>query len=174
MIKETGGNLKLKKIYTAAAVVLLAALYIVIFYFSAKDAEASSRASEAVTEAILKGYYGIVGGNKKELPQMVILLEGIIRKTAHFTEYLCMGVLSYSIVYLWYQPVWKGRFLTAAQIIISASLDEFHQYFVPGRNAAFKDVVIDTAGGVTGIIMFLLIKNIFCFFEKRRKKKFSR
>ncbi len=29
-----------------------------------------------------------------------------------------------------------------------ASLDEFHQSFVPGRTAAVGDVLIDTSGGV--------------------------
>ena len=162
--------MRLKKIYTAAAVILLTALYIVIFFFSAEDGESSSRASAAVTEALLKGYYGIVGGNKKALPEMVWLLEGIVRKTAHFTEYLCMGLLSYSIVNLWYRPLWRGRLLVGLQIVISASLDEFHQYFIPGRNAAFKDVMIDTAGGLTVILLFLLFKNIFSLRKRLQKK----
>lgn len=150
---------------------MLIALYIVIFCFSAEDGESSSRASAAVTEALLKGYYGIVGGNKKALPEMVLLLEGIVRKAAHFTEYLCMGLLSCSIVDLWYRPVRRGRLLVGLQILVSASLDEFHQYFIPGRNAAFKDVLIDTAGGVTGIILFLLFKNIYDMLKRLQKKR---
>lgn len=154
------------------AVILLIALYIVIFCFSAEDAESSSKASVTVTKALLKGYYGIWGGGAKVLPEMVLLLEGIVRKAAHFTEYLCMGLLSYSIVNIWYQPVWRGRFLVVLQLIISAGLDELHQYFIPGRYAAFKDVMIDTAGGVTGIILFIIFKNI-CHLIKRLQKRTS-
>ena len=150
---------------------MLIALYIVIFCFSAEDGESSSRASAAVTKALLKGYYGIVGGNKKALPEMVLLLEGFVRKAAHFTEYLCMGLLSCSIVDLWYRPVRRGRLLVGLQILVSASLDEFHQYFIPGRNAAFKDVLIDTAGGVTGILLFLLFKNIYNMLKRLQKKR---
>ncbi len=168
--RELNRNLRLKKIYTITAVILLIALYVVIFCFSAEDGESSSRASAAVTEALLKGYSGIVGGHKKALPEMVLMLEGLVRKTAHFTEYLCMGLLSCSILDLWYQPVWRGRLLAGLQILVSASLDEFHQYFIPGRNAAFKDVMIDTAGGVTGIMLFLLFKSIYYMIKRLQKK----
>lgn len=153
--------MKLKKAYTITAFILLIILYVVIFFFSSEDAESSSKASTAVTEVLIKGYYGIVGRNGKALSEMVALTEGFVRKTAHFTEYLGVGLLSYSIVVLWYKPVWKGRLLVAGQIILSAALDEFHQYFIPGRNAAVKDVIIDTAGGVVGIIFIVFLKKLF-------------
>lgn len=90
-------------------------------------------------------------------------LEGIIRKAAHFLEYLCMGLLSYSLVAVWYGTGWKGCLLVLVQIFLSAGLDEFHQYFVPGRCASFRDVLIDTAGGSVGILLILawfLIKRL--------------
>ncbi|MCM1133999.1 MAG: VanZ family protein [Clostridium sp.] len=149
--------MKIKKIYTAAAVILLIALYIVIFCFSAEDGETSSLASSAVTEALLKGYYGITGGSREKLAETVVLLEGYVRKAAHFTEYMGVGLLSYSIVVLWYGTARKGKLLVAGQVFLSAGLDEFHQYFIPGRSAAFKDVLIDTAGGIMGILIVLLI-----------------
>jgi VanZ family protein len=38
--------------------------------------------------------------------------------------------------------------LTAILLVAAyASLDEFHQLFVPGRTAAVTDVLLDTAGG---------------------------
>lgn len=154
------GKHVLIKGYTVAAFILLAALYIVIFFFSSEDADSSSAASTAVTEALLKGYYGIMGQNGKSLSEMVTLLEGFVRKTAHFMEYLGVGFLSYSIIVLRYGPVRKGILFVLGQLVISAGLDEFHQYFVPGRYAAFRDVIIDTAGGVTGIFIILLIKKV--------------
>jgi len=39
-------------------------------------------------------------------------------------------------------------------VFLYASSDEFHQSFIPGRGPAFTDVLIDTAGGLTGIILF--------------------
>lgn len=152
---------KIKWIYTFAAGILLILLYIVIFRFSAEDAEHSSRASVKVTEFLLRLYYGTAGGaggggngGGENIADIVPLVEGFVRKLAHFTEYMCMGLLSYSIVILWIRPIWRGWLIVVGQLFLSAGLDEFHQYFIPGRHASFKDVLIDAAGGVAG--MFLL------------------
>lgn len=153
-------NLKKKKIYTAVAVLLLICLYIIIFCFSAAEGEESSALSRRVTEVILRFYYKITGGAGSGAGNAAAVwdssLEGIIRKLAHFMEYMCMGLLSYSIVVLWYKPLWKGRFLVLLQLVISAGMDEFHQYFIPGRYASVKDVLIDTAGGIAGILVIVI------------------
>jgi VanZ family protein len=39
-------------------------------------------------------------------------------------------------------------------IIILAGFDEYHQTFVDGRTGAVKDVIIDTAGGIVGILFY--------------------
>ena len=41
--------------------------------------------------------------------------------------------------------------------IIYACFDEFHQYFVTGRSAQFRDVLIDTSG----VIISIVIRNKF-------------
>lgn len=159
--------MKLKKIYTVIAVILLLALYIAIFCFSGEDGERSSALSKRVTDALLDFYYRITAGDGEYGPVVFVYeagpLEGIIRKAAHFLEYLCIGLLSYSLVAVWYGTGWKGCLLVLVQIFLSAGLDEFHQYFVPGRCASFRDVLIDTAGGSVGILLILawfLIKRL--------------
>lgn len=77
-------RLKAKKIYTMVAFVMLIALYIVIFRFSAEDGEQSSDVSTRVTEALLKGYYGLLGKSGEVTTELVLLLEGVVRKLAHF------------------------------------------------------------------------------------------
>lgn len=100
--------MKAKKIYTATAIVLLIGLYIVIFSFSAEDGEQSSAVSAKVTEALVRGYFGLIGKDKGSIAKMVLLLEGIVRKAAHFLEYMCMGFLSYSVLHLWRAHQKKG------------------------------------------------------------------
>lgn len=157
--------MKARKIYTVAALCMLIALYIAIFCFSAEDGESSSDLSSRVTKMILDIYYritagGVGGGGTGAMVQedtaMFDYVEGIVRKLAHFTEYMCVGFLSYSLVALWYSHVWKGRFFVLCQLFLSAGLDEFHQYFVPGRHASLKDVLIDTAGGITGMLIIAI------------------
>ncbi len=149
---------KRKISYTVIAVVLLIVLYSMIFYFSAEDAESSSIASSRVTKFICHIYYKIIGGGGggAVADSTALPLEAIVRKLAHFLEYMCVGFLSYSLVVLWRKPAKLGSLLVILQLVISAGLDEFHQSFVPGRYASVKDVVIDTAGGIAGIFMIMI------------------
>ena len=160
--------MKAKKIYTATAIVLLIGLYIVIFSFSAEDGEQSSAVSAKVTEALVRGYFGLIGKDKGSIAKMVLLLEGIVRKAAHFLEYMCMGFLSYSVLHLWRGASKKGFLAVLLQVLVSAALDEFHQYFIPGRCASFKDVLIDTAGGIAGILVILLWLSLIHISEPTR------
>lgn len=158
-----------KKIYTAIALILLVLLYIMIFFFSSENAEQSSDISVRVTKALLQIYYKIMGGGEGPAVEYTVSsTEGLIRKMAHFTEYAGVGFLSYSMVAAWHGTVWKGQLFVVVQLIVSAGLDEFHQYFVPGRNAAFTDVLIDTAGGIAG--MFVVLAGTFLWNRKKQKK----
>ena len=91
-------------------------------------------------------------------------VEGVVRKIAHFTEYGCVGLLSYNLIRMWEPQIWRGRFIILIQLFISAAIDELHQYFVPGRYASVKDVFIDVAGGITGMLLLALWMRV-------RKKK---
>ena len=44
--------------------------------------------------------------------------------------------------------------------ICYAITDEFHQYFVDGRSCEIRDVCIDAAGIITGIIIMILIERL--------------
>lgn len=147
-----------KRLYTVIALILLIMLYIMIFFLSSEDADSSSNVSMKVTKALLRIYYRISGGNGGQLVTGYVAssAENIVRKLAHFTEYACVGFLSYSIVVTWYGTIWKGRLFVVLQLLLSAGADEFHQYFVPGRHASVKDVLIDTAGGIAGMVVILI------------------
>jgi VanZ family protein len=81
-----------------------------------------------------------------------------IRKCAHFTEYFILSLLVL-------RGIRAGRrgthlawaLLVVAIVICYASLDEFHQRFVPGRTAAVGDVLIDTSGGIAAQLIVALV-----------------
>lgn len=83
----------------------------------------------------------------------------LVRKAAHFTEYLILYILIYRLVRL-YIIEKKARILTILFLFIYASSDEIHQIFVPGRECAFRDVLIDTSGGVLGFILLSIINKV--------------
>lgn len=82
----------------------------------------------------------------------------VIRKSAHFTEFLVLGLLT-----VWAQragrPIrWRGRWAVNALLLVIAygSLDEFHQSFVASRTASFADAGIDALGGAAGQVVLYL------------------
>jgi VanZ family protein len=96
------------------------------------------------------------------------LLHHIIRKCAHFTEYFVLSMLILRAI----RAGEKGTHLRWALITILivagyASLDEYHQSFVPGRQAAVHDVLIDTSGGITAQI----VASLFVLLGKAREKR---
>ncbi len=74
---------------------------------------------------------------------------GLLRKAAHFTEFLLLGVLlSWLLGMLRRHPLGALAWGAAA-----ACTDEVIQCFVPDRGPSLKDVAIDCCGVLTGIIL---------------------
>ena len=59
-----------------------------------------------------------------------------------------------------------GQLIPAKRNLALGSKKLFRQYFVPGRSCELRDVLIDTAGIVSGIIVICLFKTV-----KRKLKK---
>jgi VanZ family protein len=73
----------------------------------------------------------------------------VLRKIAHFGEYAVLGFLLARAV---------GRdALSALAGVAYAGTDELHQHFVAGRHAAFRDVAIDAAGVVGGVVLARIV-----------------
>ena len=145
--------------WSAAAV-----LYVLfIFSNSMKNADLSSADSGAVLRLVQQVLAaGGVDGT--------IITEHVIRKTAHFTIYMCLG--------FWASCTLGRRKLmsvkTAAALgfcFLYACTDELHQYFVPGRACRFKDVMIDTAGAFTGIVCSMIAIAVVSFAVKKLTAK---
>lgn len=97
-----------------------------------------------------------------------------IRKSGHFTGY---GTLSLLFLRGWLrtlrleprETLARFRFQAAALAILctflTASADEFHQTFLPGRTGLFSDVLLDTAGGLTAHLLFW----VFVWGSSRRR-----
>jgi VanZ family protein len=90
-----------------------------------------------------------------------------IRKCGHFVGYF---TLSFFLFRAWratlrlpWAPRWTLRWATIAffMSVLVASLDEWHQTFIPSRTGAFSDVVLDSFAALTAqllIFLFLTLK----------------
>ena len=82
-----------------------------------------------------------------------------IRKAAHFSEYLILGILIISFISEFKALEIKYLILAIFISMLYAISDEIHQLFVSGRSARVFDIVIDTLGATTGISIYNFIKN---------------
>lgn len=131
-----------------------------IFILSSFPAAASSEQSEAVM---------VLFSNFREgnfTPQVLDIIEFIIRKFAHILEFALLGGLWYG--YFLHTSLSHNKKKTFAFLIsvTYAISDEVHQYFVEGRAARVYDVAIDTIGVILGILAVMLI----CLIIKKRGK----
>ncbi|HCK87301.1 MAG TPA: VanZ family protein [Erysipelotrichaceae bacterium] len=86
-------------------------------------------------------------------------LHHLIRKGAHFCEYLVLGCL---VVYAQkHAPLHRNSLIVILLFMIAVPCcDESIQHFVPERYGAFSDVLLDMCGYITGSLpSMFLIKN---------------
>ncbi|WP_026885255.1 VanZ family protein [Clostridium beijerinckii] len=124
---------------------LLIAWMIVIFIMSNQPAKISDSQSEGIINilsAIGINMNGIFGQ----------LANFIVRKCAHFLEYMILSLLAFNVFKI-YLNIRRVISVTIVFVFFYACSDEIHQLFVLGREGAFRDVIIDTLGGITTILI---------------------
>ena len=74
---------------------------------------------------------------------------GLLRKLAHFTEFAALGIWLFWL----FSMLGKHRSLALLCGTLAACMDETIQIFVPDRGPGLRDVIIDTCGVVTGMML---------------------
>lgn len=116
-----------------------------IFLMSSFDATESTNQSNFIVN-IITNIFKI---------ENIELLSFIIRKLAHFTEYLILGLL---VANMFTKNNINNLYLISIILcIIYATSDEIHQLFVPGRACQLRDILIDSIGTITGVYLYKLI-----------------
>ncbi|MFC6176999.1 VanZ family protein [Companilactobacillus huachuanensis] len=85
-------------------------------------------------------------------------VEFFIRKGAHFGTYMILGVCLCLALYTYFQhhnllSIFVPWMMTTGL----AAFDEFHQGLTGGRTPSVTDVMLDSAGGITGIIIVAVV-----------------
>lgn len=119
---------------------------VVIFLFSNQSAIESSSLS------------GEVYSRLSIFPFSYVFVLIPIRKCAHIFLYFVLSIF----LFLYFRE--KFNFSHILSIIVCyfyACLDEFHQYFVPGRSSLFTDTLYDLSGAIIGVIFVSIIFLIY-------------
>ena len=131
----------------------------VIFAFSAQTKEESGAVSEGLSYRMVNttGLLLHLNIDEEKIREIANAIDFYVRKGAHMTEYAILAILL---------CVWLGRWqMSRTRLVCMAGTftslyacsDEFHQLFVEGRAGRVSDVLIDSAGAVLGLALFLFI-----------------
>lgn len=121
---------------------------LLIFLMSSFDATESANQSNFIVN-IITDMFKI---------ENIELLSFIIRKLAHFTEYLILGFLTINMLNK--NDIAKKYIIAIIICIIYASSDEIHQIFIAGRCFAIRDILIDSMGAISGIYIYKLLRRV--------------
>lgn len=153
--------MRVKKII--APILLLAWMGLIFYMSSQQGGESSSLSNKIVSK--LFSLFPYLGDPNDQEAEIFLTFSLIVRKTAHFTEYLILAVLAFFFISSYY--VCMGAYVFSwIFATVYAITDEVHQGFVAGRVAAALDVCVDSAGALFGVFL--------CYLVMRMRKKQKR
>ena len=141
---------------------LIVLCMLLIFSFSTDNSEESSSKSDGLIVKISEIFTGRKlkeNERNKYIDKYVVL----VRKSAHFTIYLILGLLILSFIREFRVVDYRAVLLSVFLTFLYACSDEVHQLFVPGRSGEFLDVLLDSVGALSGCLLYTL------YYKIRRK-----
>ena len=138
------------KINNKLSILLVLLWMVIIFIMSSFDATESANQSSFIVNII----------NDILKIENVQLLSFIIRKLAHYMEYLILGVLMINMFSEFDIKINTKYIIAIIICIIYASSDEIHQIFIAGRCFAIRDILIDSMGAISGIYIYKLLRRV--------------
>lgn len=145
---------------------LTAAVMVMIFCFSMENAETSDKRSGFIAMPVIRllhpDYEQLNAAAQDEIYAGV---SHVVRKCAHFTEYMVLGFLFRLCLESWFgHRMRKYRILALIGFgagTAYACTDELHQLGVEGRSGAWKDVLVDSGGVLLGVALgTMLVKTL--------------
>ena len=161
-----------KKFITRTILIVLIIINcFVIFKFSSQQAEQSNQSSGKVVETIVENSPKTKNLSKKEKEKKKEEIVVPVRKTAHFTVYMCLGALTYLLSRTFEGKNWKNVLISIGFAFLYACSDEVHQVFVSGRSGEIRDVCIDSLGAGFGVCIVGICWKVECLIKKKMSKK---
>jgi VanZ family protein len=129
----------------------------IIFLFSAQPASVSGANSTSIVSLIINiaQTLGIAPEGAAGDMELIGMLDHLLRKATHAIVYFILAILIMRALGIQRSKKGKKDYIVAMLVCsLYAMMDEFHQLFVAGRAGMIKDVLIDSSGGVTGLLVY--------------------
>lgn len=146
-------------IYTLSTIGIL----VFIFTNSLQSGENSSLRSIVITRWINE-FLGNTGIHYR-------LTEHIVRKLAHFTEFMILGLFLTLTLRVYTPYIFRHLSWPLFAGLLTAVIDETLQMFGRGRGPSLRDVWIDFSGFIIGLCIALFLMRVIRRKKKRTKSK---
>lgn len=144
-----------------------------IFYLSHQTAAESGNLSGGLIESAVKLFFP--DASESFIAQVISSAEFWVRKLAHFCIYVVLGTLSFLTMVSYGSVPFVLRCFSSLLIsALYALSDEYHQTFISGRSGELRDVLIDSAGALTGILFCSAVYGLIIHIRKKRKFKMNK
>ena len=136
--------------------ILIVIWMIIIFSLSNQPAIDSTELSDGFISNTIGNAYKLFNKNisSDELNEIKVKYTHPVRKMAHFTIYMILGILVTLLVREYNVSFYKCLFISLLVCLLYSISDEVHQLFVMGRSGEIRDILIDTSGSFIGIFVF--------------------
>lgn len=146
----------------ALTTVLTAVIMLMIFLFSTQDADRSDRTSGIFSRRVISLLYSDYDSRPEaEQQEIYDSVQHVTRKCAHFCEYALLGFMIRLCLESWFgNAVKRKRTLLLAGFAAGAfyaATDEIHQLLIDGRSGQWTDVLLDSCGVMTGVLLGVLL-----------------
>ena len=130
-----------------------------IFSFSSQEADVSSSLSYQVSHLVVESADRVMDLDLtyEQTEHYTYRIEWLVRKAAHVGEYFLLAITVSFPLYVYGMHGLLLMIVAGVFCIAFAAGDEYHQTFVSGRAGQIRDIYIDSAGVLLGIIMVRII-----------------
>ncbi|MBR6613901.1 MAG: VanZ family protein [Clostridia bacterium] len=161
--------MKKQTILRIISIIFVLAWMVTVFMLSHQIAEDSSKTSSNFITVIIKLFNKDIG--QEQLETIMLKVETIVRKLAHFVLYTLGGMLITIMFINFKEYITKTKIASFLLGATYAITDEIHQLFIPGRSGEIRDVLIDSTGVLLGVFIIYLLMRIKGMFRSGKTIK---
>lgn len=125
-----------------------------LFYFSGQTGEASGELSGRLASWLYEKIH-FLSLSREEF-------EFVLRKLAHFGIFAVEGFLMRTAMYNIRSRFLINGIIAAILCGVMAAANEIHEFYIPGRDCSFTDMVIDFSGALLGIS----VSSLLCWIDE--------